>query len=94
MLAIHGNGIGKSIAIGEAYVVHSSDPEVPRYVIEENLVPKEGKRLLKAIRKSVSQLKKVKRQIPKAAAESGAFVDAHIKMLEDPLLKGRCGTYY
>jgi phosphoenolpyruvate-protein phosphotransferase (PTS system enzyme I) len=87
VLAIHGNGIGKSIAIGEAYVVHSSDPEVPRYVIEENLVPKEGKRLLKAIRKSVSQLKKVKRQIPKAAAESGAFVDAHIKMLEDPLLK-------
>jgi phosphoenolpyruvate-protein phosphotransferase (PTS system enzyme I) len=87
VLAIHGNGVGKSIAIGEAYVVHSSDPEVPRYVIEESLVPKEARRLSVAIQKSVSQLKKVKRQIPKAAAESGALVDAHIKMLEDPLLK-------
>ena len=87
MFAIHGNGVGKSIAIGEAYVVHSSDLEVPRYVIEASQVPKEAKRLLVAIHKSVSQLKNVKRRIPKAAAESGAFVDAHIKMLEDLLFK-------
>lgn len=87
MFAIHGNGVGKSIAIGEAYVVHSSDLEVPRYVIEASQVPKEVKRLLVAIHKSVSQLKNVKRRIPKAAAESGAFVDAHIKMLEDLLFK-------
>ncbi|MDG2089216.1 MAG: phosphoenolpyruvate--protein phosphotransferase [Arenicellaceae bacterium] len=87
MFAIHGNGVGKSIAIGEAYVVHSSDLEVPRYVIEASQVPNEAKRLLVAIHKSVSQLKNVKRRIPKAAAESGAFVDAHIKMLEDLLFK-------
>jgi phosphotransferase system enzyme I (PtsI) len=87
VFAIHGNGVGKSIAIGEAYVVHSSDLEVPRYVIEASQVPKEAKRLLVAIHKSVSQLKNVKRRIPKAAAESGAFVDAHIKMLEDLLFK-------
>jgi phosphotransferase system enzyme I (PtsI) len=87
VFAIHGNGVGKSIAIGEAYVVHSSDLKVPRYVIEASQVPKEAKRLLVAIHKSVSQLKDVKRRIPKAAAESGAFVDAHIKMLEDLLFK-------
>ena len=87
MLAIHGSGIGKSIAIGEAYVVRSTDLEIPHYSIESEQIAKESKRFLAALRKSVSQLRRVKRQIPKAAAESAAFVDAHIKMLEDPLMR-------
>ena len=87
MLAIYGSGVGKSIAIGEAYVVRSTDLEVPHYLIESNQIARESKRLLAALRKSVSQLKRVKRQIPKVAAESAAFIDAHIKMLEDPLMR-------
>jgi len=44
MLSLFGSGIGRGIAIGSAYVLKSSDIEIPHFTIEQSTVSAEVKR--------------------------------------------------
>ncbi len=87
MLTLHGAGVGSGIAIGEAFVVHRDRPETPQYLLAPDRVEAEVRRFRAAIGKALDQLIEIRRGIPLAApTEIVTFMDAHILMLQDPVL--------
>lgn len=87
MLSLFGSGIGRGIAIGKAYVLKSNIIEPQKLTIESERIPAEVTRFKKALAATERQYKKVLRQLPPdAPKESGAFLNAHMMMLKDPLL--------
>ncbi|MGU9957461.1 MAG: phosphoenolpyruvate--protein phosphotransferase [Arenicellales bacterium WSBS_2016_MAG_OTU3] len=87
MLSLHGAGVGSGIAIGTAYVVQRNTPEIPHYAIDEPEVDKETQRFRLAVDMARRELLKVKRDLPEnAPSEVGTFIDAHLMMLDDPLI--------
>lgn len=87
MLSLFGSGIGRGIAIGPAYVLRNSDIETPQTTLKKAHIAKEVKRFRAAILKTEKQYKTILKQLPKdAPKESAAFVNAHMMMLQDPLL--------
>lgn len=87
MLSLFGSGIGRGIAIGEAYVLKSGEIDTQKRHLEREEVPAEIKRFKKAIGATERKYKNVLRQLPKdAPKESAAFIQAHMMMLKDPLL--------
>ncbi len=87
MLSLFGSGVGRGIAIGQAYVLRNSDIESPEFDIPKNQIPAEVKRFKNAITATEDQYKTILKQLPKdAPKESAAFINAHMMMLRDPLL--------
>lgn len=87
MLSLFGAGIGRGIAIGQAYVLKNSDIDIQRLVVEAEDIPAEIRRFKKAVIATERQYKTVLRKLPKdAPKESAAFINAHMMMLRDPLL--------
>ena len=87
MLSLFGSGIGRGIAIGSAYVLKSSDIEIPHFTIEHAAVPAEVKRFNSAVLETENRYKALLTNLPKKAPkESEAFINAHMMMLRDPLL--------
>ena len=87
MLSLFGSGIGRGIAIGSAYVLKSSDIEIPHFTIEHAAVPAEVKRFNSAVLETENRYKALLTNLPKKAPkESKAFINAHMMMLRDPLL--------
>jgi len=87
MLSIIGTGVSKGISIGKAYVLHRSHLDVPDYVLPSEHLEEEVTRFQKAVDLARTQLKEVRRHIPKSApAETASFIDAHMLMLQDALL--------
>lgn len=87
MLSLFGSGIGRGIAIGSAYVLKSSDIEIPHFTIEQSTVSAEVKRFNAAVLETENRYKALLANLPKnAPKESEAFINAHMMMLRDPLL--------
>ena len=87
MLSLFGSGIGRGIAIGNAYVLKSSDIETPHFNIDKAAVSDEVKRFNAAVLETEKTYKTLLKNLPKSAPkESAAFINAHMMMLRDPLL--------
>ncbi len=87
MLALHGAGVGKGIAIGKAFVLHRDMLDIPEYVLPRERLPEEVARFHQAVASARAQLEQIRRHIPAGApAEASSFIDTHLLMLEDPML--------
>jgi len=87
MLALHGEGVGKGIAIGRAFVLSGGTLAVPEYAIPEGDQEKEINRFRQALAKARRQLEQIAANIPKdAPTESASFIEAYLLMLQDPLI--------
>jgi len=87
MLSLFGSGIGRGIAIGQAYVLKNRDIEPPHIQIERHNVTKEVTRFSAAVASVESRYQSLLDGLPKdAPKESAAFITAHMLMLRDPLL--------
>lgn len=87
MLSLFGSGIGRGIAIGQAYVLKTNDIETPHFNIEDDAVAAEVQRFLKAVLVTENKYKTILKNLPRnAPKESAAFINAHMMMLRDPLL--------
>lgn len=87
MLSLFGSGIGRGIAIGNAYLLRKSDINPPRYIVDEDNIADEIARLKTAVADTKTKYRTLLNSLPKSAPkESAAFIDAHMLMLKDPLL--------
>jgi len=87
MLSLFGSGIGRGIAIGQAYVLKNSDIEIPHSSLEQAEVTAEVKRFRSAILATENTYKALLKNLPKdAPKESAAFINAHMLMLRDPMI--------
>lgn len=87
MLTLHGAGVGNGIAIGVAILLCREKPDIPEYSINKDQVHGESHRFIKAIRAAKQELLTLHQELPSdAPAEITSFIDAHLMMLEDPLL--------
>ncbi|MFQ3246189.1 MAG: phosphotransferase system enzyme I (PtsI) [Arenicella sp.] len=87
MLSLFGSGIGRGIAIGQAYVLKNSDIEIPHSSLEQAEVATEVKRFRSAILTTENTYKALLKDLPRdAPKESAAFINAHMLMLRDPMI--------
>ena len=87
MLTLHGAGVSNGIAIGMAFVLHRESPEIPEYVLAEDQVEAEIDRFHQAVRLATLRLAGLKAEVPEEApTEISSFIDAHLLMLQDPLI--------
>lgn len=87
MLSLFGSGIGRGIAIGQAYVLRQNAIETPHYTINKTDISAEVNRLRTAVTYTKKKYETLLKSLPKSAPkESAAFIDAHMLMLSDPLL--------
>lgn len=87
MLALHGAGVGKGIAIGKAFVLHRERLEIPEYVLPKIHLEEEVARFQHAVEEAGAQLREIRQHIPaNAPPETSSLIDAHLLMLEDKLL--------
>jgi phosphotransferase system enzyme I (PtsI) len=92
MLALSGTGIGRGIAIGYALVLDESQNEVPQFQIDAARVDQEVSRFNDAIATVRRELKHLQSNLPPTAPpETGAFIDVHLLMLDDPLISRQPG---
>lgn len=87
MLSLFGSGIGRGIAIGQAYVLRQNAIETPHYTLNKTDISAEVTRLRTAVTDTKKKYQTLLKSLPKSAPkESAAFIDAHMLMLSDPLL--------
>jgi len=87
MLALHGAGVGKGIAIGEAYILEREVLEIPEYVLPRHLLEEEVARFTAAVERARAELEEIARHIPEEAPpEAAGFLEAHLLMLRDRML--------
>jgi len=87
MLTLHGTGVSSGIAIGKAYVLHRDRPEVPEYVLPQELVEDEVRRFEAAVENARAQLERIREHIPvDAPPEIASIVDTHHLILRDKLI--------
>ena len=87
MLSLFGSGIGRGIAIGPAYVLKNSDIEIPELTLDKKDVSAEVKRFKAAINATAASYRSLLINLPKdAPKESAAFINAHMMMLQDPMM--------
>lgn len=87
MLSLYGAGIGRGIAIGQAYVLKNSKIDIQRSSLKSSAITKEISRFKKAINETEQQYRIMQRELPSnAPKEAAAFINAHRMMLKDPLL--------
>ena len=87
MLSLFGSGIGRGIAIGPAYVLKNSEIEIPQSTLEKSDIATEVKRFKIAISATEASYKSLLKNLPDGAPkESAAFINAHMMMLQDPMM--------
>ncbi len=87
MFTLHGNGVGAGIAIGIARIIHRPGQEIPKYNIEPEQIDQEVERLTDGIESAIQALETIKKQMPaEGADEVKAILEAHLLMLQDPML--------
>ncbi|MEA1888503.1 MAG: phosphoenolpyruvate--protein phosphotransferase [Pseudomonadota bacterium] len=87
MLSMHGSGIGNLIAIGTACVVSQESTDVPEYLIAKKHISDEIHRLRAAIAATRIQMIQIRKQITSdSPPEATGFIEAHLMMLDDPML--------
>lgn len=84
---IKGIAASNGIVIGKAFVVQDTQPELPRYNISPEQTDQERARLDQARAKTREQLEAIRANLAaKAGEEEAAIFDAHLMLLEDPML--------
>jgi phosphoenolpyruvate-protein phosphotransferase (PTS system enzyme I) len=87
---LHGVGVSPGIAVGPALVVEREAAPVFRLLLPADQVEGEVERLTRAVAASRKQLQAIKDRLSREADVPHAYIfDAHLLMLEDPLLQDR-----
>ncbi len=84
---LHGIPVSRGIAIGRAHLLRPAAREVKHYLVAEERVESEVKRLTDAIDAVNRELQAVRRDLPPdAPSELAAFIDVHALILSDPII--------
>ena len=90
MNRLRGVGVSPGIAVGPALVVEREAVPVFRLLLDPGQVEAEVERLTRALQASRRQLQAIKERLSREADVPHAYIfDAHLLMLEDPLLQDR-----
>ncbi|HEC85023.1 MAG: phosphoenolpyruvate--protein phosphotransferase [Candidatus Parabeggiatoa sp. nov. 1] len=87
-LTLHGIGVSKGIAIGKVHIINHDPVEVSEYCLPKHHLDDEVVRFENAVSLACQQLLHIRERIPKdTTVDVAGFLDAHLLMLEDNLLK-------
>ena len=87
-VALYGTSVSRGIAIGNAHILEHSELEIPQVTIPDYMVQAEISRFQFAMQVAAQQLKVIREHIPtNTAADISLFIDTHLLMLDDPMLK-------
>ncbi|HVD77312.1 MAG TPA: phosphoenolpyruvate-utilizing N-terminal domain-containing protein, partial [Vicinamibacteria bacterium] len=90
---LKGIGVSPGVAVGPALVVEREAVPVFRLLLAPEAVEGEVQRLSRAVEASQKQLLGIKERLTREVGGSHAYIfDAHLLMLEDPLLLDRAVT--
>ena len=85
-MKLEGIGVSPGLAVGPALVVEREAVPVFRLLVPSEAVDCEVKRLTRAVEASRAQLKAIKERLRHEVGVHAYIFDAHLLMLEDPLL--------
>jgi phosphotransferase system enzyme I (PtsI) len=89
---LRGTGVSPGIAVGRALVMERDAAPVFRLAVPPDGLDAEVRRLEEAISASREQLRGIKERLSREVGAPHAYIfDAHLLMLEDPLLHDRAG---
>jgi phosphotransferase system enzyme I (PtsI) len=89
-MELKGTPVSPGIAVGQALILDQERAPVFRLVVPPDQVEREVQRLTRAIAASRDQLQSVKERLRREVGVPHAYIfDAHLLMLEDPLLLDR-----
>jgi phosphotransferase system enzyme I (PtsI) len=89
-MELNGTGVSPGIAVGQALLVEHDVAPVFRLLVPPEEVEAEVVRLTRAIEASARQLQTIKDRMSREVGMPHAYIfDAHLLMLEDPLLRDR-----
>jgi phosphotransferase system enzyme I (PtsI) len=89
-MELKGNGVSPGIAMGQALLVEREVVPVFRLLLPPDRVETEVQRLVRAVEASRQQLQAIKDRLSREVGMPHAYIfDAHLLMLEDPLLLDR-----
>lgn len=89
-MELKGHGVSPGIAVGQALLVEREVVPVFRLLLPPDQVEMEVQRLVRAIEASRQQLQAIKDRLSQEVGMPHAYIfDAHLLMLEDPLLLDR-----
>ncbi|MGZ3184159.1 MAG: phosphoenolpyruvate--protein phosphotransferase [Telluria sp.] len=84
---LHGIPVSRGISIGRAHLLTPAVLDVQHYLVSEERVEAEVKRLQDAIAEVHRELQQLWTELPKdAPTELGAFIDVHVLILSDPMI--------
>jgi phosphotransferase system enzyme I (PtsI) len=84
---LHGIPVSRGISIGRAHLLTPAALDVKHYLVAEEQVEAEVKRLQEAIAQVHRTLQDLWTDLPKdAPTELGAFIDVHVLILSDPMI--------
>jgi phosphoenolpyruvate-protein phosphotransferase (PTS system enzyme I) len=84
---LHGIPVSRGISIGRAHLLTPAALDVKHYLVAEEQVEAEVKRLQDAIAEVHRNLQELWTELPKEApTELGAFIDVHVLILSDPMI--------
>ncbi|MTW12271.1 phosphoenolpyruvate--protein phosphotransferase [Pseudoduganella eburnea] len=85
--SLHGIPVSRGIAIGRAHILAPAALDVKHYLIAEEHVEAEVRRLQLALAAVHRELQTLWNELPKdAPTELGAFIDVHALILSDPMI--------
>lgn len=85
--SLHGIPVSRGIAIGRAHILAPAALDVKHYLISEEHVEAEVRRLQSALATVHRELQTLWNELPKdAPTELGAFIDVHALILSDPMI--------
>jgi phosphoenolpyruvate-protein phosphotransferase (PTS system enzyme I) len=88
-MRLEGIGVSPGVAVGPALVVERETVPVFRLLVPPEALDSEVQRLTRAVEASRQQLKAIKERLRHAVGVHAYIFDAHLLMLEDPLLLDR-----
>lgn len=83
-IMLHGIGVAKGIALGQAYLMEHGQPDIAEYTVPDYLIDSEIDRYTSALETAREQLIELRSSVPVGVSgEVTDFIDAHLLMLED-----------
>jgi len=90
---LRGTGVSPGVAMGRALVMERDAAPVFRLAVPKDRIEREVRRLEEAIEASREQLRAVKERLSREVGAPHAYIfDAHLLMLDDPLLRERAAV--
>ncbi len=85
--SLHGTAVSRGITIGRAHLIHSAALDAKHYLVPQEKIEAEVKRLENAIEAVHNELDRILQSLPKdAPVEFGAFLDVHALILSDSMI--------